>query len=829
MKTFYLLFCSLFYYGLTAYGQYSILYTFPGDMPKSSLPYGSLTLSGSVFYGMTSSGGAHGAGTVFCIDTNGSGYKDLLDFDTANGANPHGSLILSGNVLYGMTYRGGTHNDGVIFSVNTDGSGYEDLLNFDSANGKNPYGDLVLYNNTLYAMTDNGGTHNEGVVFSIHSNGSGYKDLLDFDGTNGANPEGSLTLSGNKLYGMTSYGGANNYFGCIFSIDTGGGGYKDLYDFGGYPKASIPYGSLLLSGNTLYGMTSSGGANVNGDGAVFSIDTAGSGYATIYSFDGVTGEYPYGSLILIKSTLYGMTLNGEHDGLGNIFSVQTNGNGFTNLLEFGGPNGELPYGSLTLSGITLFGMTSGGGNNNDGRIFSIRTDGSGYEDLFDLGGSTNKASPHGTLTLSGIKLYGMTNEGGAKGSGNIFSIDTTGNNYTGLVDFNGVNGANPLYGSLTLWHNKLYGMTSQGGVNNYGVIFSVDTNGYGYSVIHYFNDTDGANPSGSLVLSGNKLYGMTMQGGDMALNSGFGGGVIFSVDTDGSAFQVLLQFNGTDGAVPYGSLILSDSMLYGMTYYGGSNDVGLLFGIDTNGSGFNIVLNFSSFGNYCKYSYCTPTINGNKLYAMTDFGGPGEGNVFSINTNGAGYKDMYDFSGTFDPEPYDYLVLWGSRLYGTTIEGGVNYVGNIFSLDTNGSGYTDMFDFNFSNGQGPYGALTRSGNVFYGMAESGGANSAGLIFRFKDTSVVTSLNKSDAEKSSIMVYPNPSDGVFTIQINNGQGTRDNEIEIYNVLGEKVFSQFSIVNSQLSINMSNKANGIYFYRIVNKDGQVEGDGKFVIQR
>ena len=39
--------------------------------------------------------------------------------------------------------------------------------------------------------------------------------MLDFNGTNGKNPYGSLTLSGTTLYGMTSLGGANN-LGLIF-------------------------------------------------------------------------------------------------------------------------------------------------------------------------------------------------------------------------------------------------------------------------------------------------------------------------------------------------------------------------------------------------------------------------------------------------------------------------------------------------------------------------------------------------------------------------------------------------------------------------------------
>ena len=68
-------------------------------------PYGSLTLSGSTLYGMTSEGGAYGAGTIFQINTDGTGYKVLYSFGSVanDGAYPYGSLTLSGTTLYGMT------------------------------------------------------------------------------------------------------------------------------------------------------------------------------------------------------------------------------------------------------------------------------------------------------------------------------------------------------------------------------------------------------------------------------------------------------------------------------------------------------------------------------------------------------------------------------------------------------------------------------------------------------------------------------------------------------------------------------------------------------
>ncbi|HXP49041.1 MAG TPA: T9SS type A sorting domain-containing protein, partial [Bacteroidia bacterium] len=83
-----------------------------------------------------------------------------------------------------------------------------------------------------------------------------------------------------------------------------------------------------------------------------------------------------------------------------------------------------------------------------------------------------------------------------------------------------------------------------------------------------------------------------------------------------------------------------------------------------------------------------------------------------------------------------------------------------------------------------------------------------------------SVNAIDAPKNDIMLYPNPSNGKFTIQIDNGQLTMDNEkmqVSVYNVVGERILSQSSIVNSQLSIDLGDVPNGFYLVQITSDKG------------
>ena len=80
------------------------------------------------------------------------------------------NVVLMGNTLYGTTYAGGTNKSGTVFSVNTDGTGYTVLHSFaaaaanvsgdtTNADGSNPEGPLTVGGNTLYGTAVGGGTN----------------------------------------------------------------------------------------------------------------------------------------------------------------------------------------------------------------------------------------------------------------------------------------------------------------------------------------------------------------------------------------------------------------------------------------------------------------------------------------------------------------------------------------------------------------------------------------------------------------------------------------------------------------------------------------------
>ena len=338
----------------------------------------------SSFYGMTHSGGSvrDSKGVIFEMDIDGNNFTILHKFTGGDndGMHPSGSsLTLSDGVLYGMTIYGGADDSGVIFKMDIDGNNYANLHDFDDYddnNGQSPYGDLTLSDGVLYGMTRFGGSDSSrgGVIFKIETNGNNYANLHDFAGGNddGQYPRGNLTLSGGVLYGMTYQGGSSGV-GVIFKMETNGNNYANLHNFaGGDDDGKYPYGSLTLSGNVLYGMTQDGGSF--NDGVIFKINTNGSDYTNLYDFTSSSddGQNPYGSLIISGDSLAGMTQDGGSFNDGVIFRIGLDGNNYTNLHEFAGgaDDGKNPqYGTLLECDGYFYGMTKEGGAFNMGVIF----------------------------------------------------------------------------------------------------------------------------------------------------------------------------------------------------------------------------------------------------------------------------------------------------------------------------------------------------------------------------------------------------------------------------------------------------------------------------
>ncbi|CAM4389131.1 choice-of-anchor tandem repeat GloVer-containing protein [Flavobacterium terrigena] len=357
---------------------------------------------------------------------------------------------------------------------------FTNLHNF-SAVGSGGYSSLTFANGLLYGTTNIGGTNNAGYVYSINPNGTGFTILHSFTETYSF-PCGSLLYDNGILYGMSSQGDG------IYKLNIDGTGYTvlHLFTYQNPLDGNNPQGSLVISGNTLYGMTRKGGAVyadiLGGEGTIFKINTDGSNFNILHSFN-LGEENPYGSLLMDGNFLYGMTSTyGSNNNAGKIFKINKDGTGYTILHNFNYTNGSKPNGTLVLGGNTLYGMTALGGATGKGNIFKINTDGTGFQSLFsELNGSTNYTWSYGSLVLVGNVLYGKSNV-------NLYSINTDGTGYQ-WYNWSQYGTAPQSYdiqenGTLTYDGSALYGVNNRyGGTLDRGVIYkftpanlSIETN-----------------------------------------------------------------------------------------------------------------------------------------------------------------------------------------------------------------------------------------------------------------------------------------------------------------------------------------------------------------
>ena len=661
--------------------------------------------------------------------------------------------------LFGVTPEGGGKGGGALTKFIPATNDFSVQLSFQKPGANTYYSSLTLAKDgKFYGTTFNGGANDAGIIFSFDPATSTYLILYDFDNVNGAQPSGSLIQAKDgKLYGMSSFGGALNA-GVIFSFDPVTSVYSKLFDFDNDNGAN-PSGSLLQTADgKMYGMTAQGG--VEGVGVIFSFDPSSLIVTKLDDLDLVNGAVPTGSLVPGgDGLLYGMCANGGADQAGVIFAFNPNKLTYAKLKNFDSMSGYYPGGSLVkaIDG-KFYGMTFKGGNDNDGVLFSFDYASGTYVKLHDFNG-TDGADPLGNIVQGkDEKIYGMTSDGGNSNAGVIFSYDPHSSKFNKLKDFDYTNGKSP-FSTLVLTNDgKFYSTTFEGGVNNGGVIFSFDPATGNYVKLRDVGTSiNGQQPCGSLLRAvDGKFYGMTTFGGMFNL------GVIYSFDPNFSGYKKLMDFDSTNGANPYGSFIqlATDGKLYAMTNKGGNNDAGVIFSFDPATATYTKLYDFDEINGDNPYGSLLPADNG-KLYGLTSNGGKyGFGSMFSFNPSNARYIREKDFDHTNGGNPYGSLVQSDDgKLYGMTTFGGKGYTigedttgaGVIFSFDPSKSSFKKLHDFDYYNDGGfCYGSFIKATNGrLYAITKGGGINENGVIFSFNpQTSTLTKLYDFDGSNGS---------------------------------------------------------------------------------
>ncbi len=533
---------------------------------------------------------------------------------------------------------------------------------------------------------------------------------------------------------MTARGGING-IGVIFKADGKGENVTKIFDFISEHPGSTPRPGIMKAMNgKYYGMTSFGGEN---SGVIYEFDPQNNKYRVLHNFESGTGYIPYYGTLTEggPGKLYGMTYVGGAHGVGVIFEFNYITDQYTKKFDFdGSENGKKPIGGLIYANNgKLYGMTSQGGKHNKGVLFEFDLETDLFTKKLDFNGSENGATPWGSLMqATDGDLYGMTTYGGTSNNGIIFKYEPVADTLVKLLDLSNSTGSYPLGNLLQVGDNKLYGMTSGGGSHFNGVIFEYDLTTGTFTKKVDFNGSNGSFPNGSLTEGDNgKLYGMTKEGGAGNM------GVLFEYDPESGILSKKVDFDGKEkGRYPVGTLLAdTNGLFYGTAPWGGKEDEGVFFSYDPSNGIIAKQFDFNDAldGKYPESGFIQSA--GGDLFGITSKGGDsGNGVIFELDPFSGVFTKIFDFDSLNGSFPFGKLFQASDgKIYGMTKNGGINDNGVLFVIDPDqGNRFVKIMDFDTSEcGIQPYGSLMEgSDGKLYGLTSVGGAHNKGALFEF---------------------------------------------------------------------------------------------------
>lgn len=724
------------------------IYSFQGGV-DGGIPEAGLTGdTDGALYGV-SSGGPQGSGLVFKVTPPAPGSTSwtkttLYAFrGGADGGFPQAGLTFdSDGALYGATREGGANGAGTVFRLSpplTAGGAWTKTTLYSfrgGADGAQPLAGLAMdTDGTLYGVTNQQGARGAGTVYALQPPAPGSTTwtkatIYAFQGgADGANPYGGVVLDTNgALYGTTAYGGHRGA-GTVYKIAPPSDGAtawtkSTLYSFdgveGNFPRATVTFGT----DGALYGVTYGGGA-FNGGTAYRLTPPAGAATAwtkaTIYSFKpGVEGSNPFSELTFdTAGALYGANFNGGPSGGGAVFKLTPSGANWSASVVYafgGGADGQSPGGLVFDDKGTIYGVTMYGGARWNGSVFQI---------------SLPAPAPAARLAAH-MPVYGF--RGGA-------------------------DGGNPQFGA-PIFDSKgaVYLATASGGAKNQGAVVKIEPTGAQTVLYSFTGGADGANPLADLTFdSEGAIYGTTVKGGK-------GYGVAFrlkppSEKVRGWTQKVIYTFTGgADGGAPQSGVVFdTDGRLFGAASSGGLG-YGVIYRLKSNEGAKewkqDVLYSFAGKADGASPVSGVIFDTDGTLYGTTQGGGLGYGVAWKLEPNERSteskkwtYSTLYSFRGGADGDAPFGLLNFDNHgsLYGVTLNGGAGG-GTAYRLAPTKSGpWTKSIVYSFrggADGAAPNGLTFDTQGALYGATRDGGDGRNGLVFKLTPGAAGAAWTKS---------------------------------------------------------------------------------------
>jgi uncharacterized repeat protein (TIGR03803 family) len=271
-----------------------------------------------------------------------------------------------------------------------------------------------------------------------------------------------------------------------------------------------------------------------------------------------------------------------------------------------------------------------------------------------------------------------------------------------------------------------------------GTIFRLAPDGT-YTPLHTLLVAEGTTPSPLLQAADGHLYGTTRLGGAS------GSGIVFRITYEGE-FSMVASFGRYDGISGLPLVQAADGTFYGTMEYG-ENNAGSVFRMTPAG----VVSTVYAFPGEPPGIKAIIQGSDGHLYGVTEYGGPDQlGTVFRVTTAGE-FTTLHTFTGGSDgSRPVSRLAQGADgHLYGTTSFGGAAGFGTVFRISATGA-LTTLHAFTGTDGRMPFGPLyAGSDGLIYGTSNKAGEGlPVGTIFRVASaTGVVTIVHTFPADDS----------------------------------------------------------------------------------
>ncbi|WP_027879249.1 choice-of-anchor tandem repeat GloVer-containing protein [Mesoflavibacter zeaxanthinifaciens] len=473
--------------------------------------------------------------SIIEFDINTQTITPLVSLSSIGVSEVKDLIFTTNNKIYGVS-RPDTGTN-VMFSYDLTSNSLTNEFTFNSNDGHWCHSIMEHSNGNIYGATTYGGTNDEGVIFEFNTTNNTYSKLYDLTTTNKA--DNLVEGNSNQLYGYTNPitgGGAR-----IYQFDLNTNSFNNIYSFPAniQPKGNAAwfrdFNPLFFSNDKLLGVSLLLNSN---EQVFFEYDVVTNTASNI--LNGLDDGIITTSIIktIDNRIVYG---NRIHQGNGNLIEYDINSQTTSELLGTNfGTDGKTPNKMIKSSTGIIYGVTADNFTTTyDDKLFSFDPNTNQYNVLLDF--ATEPTFIYGNNPINLIEttdglIYIYTSFGAlASQQGSLIEYDPSTGNHQLAHEFSDLYDGNTIgeYVELFEKDNIIYGIKRWGGnsVLYKGTIFSYNTVTHTYSVLYESDDL--ASTGASLLTSQGIIYGVTSTGGTN------GNGYVFSYDIQTNQFLVI--------------------------------------------------------------------------------------------------------------------------------------------------------------------------------------------------------------------------------------------------------------------------------------------------